>query len=82
MNYKYDIIKQKLQSKGGVSYNPNSYYMQEGGVNCMELKILKEIAIIFVIFTYAISLLADSYSKIKSAQSKNHPKAKKGGRKR
>ncbi len=48
----------------------------------MELKILKEIAIIFVIFTYAISLLADSYSKIKSAQSKNHPKAKKGGRKR
>ncbi len=48
----------------------------------MELQTIKEIAIIFVIFTYAISLLADSYSKIKSAQSKNHPKANKGGKRK
>ena len=48
----------------------------------MELQTIKEIAIIFVIITYAISMLADSYFKIKSVQSKNHPKAKKGGRKR
>ena len=45
----------------------------------MKLQIIKEIATIFAIFTYAISMLADSYLKIKSVQSKNHPKAKKGG---
>ena len=44
----------------------------------MELQTIREIAIIFAILTYAISMLADSYFKIKSAQSKNHPKAKKG----
>lgn len=54
----------------------------KGGENYMKLQAIKEIAIIFVIITYAISLLADSYFKIKSAQSKNHPKAKKGGRRK
>ena len=56
--------------------------ISKGGEHYMELQTIKEIAIIFVIFTYAISLLADSYSKIKSAQSKNHPKANKGGKRK
>lgn len=46
----------------------------------MELMTIKEIAIICVIFTYAISMLVDSYVKVKSTKSKNHPKAKKGGK--
>lgn len=46
----------------------------------MEIKIIQEIAIICVIFTYAISMLVDSYVKVKSTKSKNHPKANKGGK--
>lgn len=46
----------------------------------MELTKIKEIAIVCVIFTYAISMLVDSYVKIKSTKSKNHPKGRKGGR--
>ena len=42
-----------------------------------KLKILKEIAIICIIFTYCISTIIDSYIKL----SKHHPKAKKGGHK-
>ena len=45
-----------------------------------KLKILKEIAIIF---TYCISIIIDSYIKLREfiCKSKNHPKAKKGGHK-
>ena len=56
----------------------------EGGEKYMDkLKILKEIAIICVIFTYCISIIIDSYIKLREfiRKSKNHPKAKKGGHK-
>ena len=45
-----------------------------------KLKILKEIAIICIIFTYCISIIIDSYIKLREfiCKSKNHPKAKKG----
>lgn len=48
----------------------------------MELMTIKEIATICVIFTYAISMLVDSYVKVKSTKSKNHPKSRKGGNKK
>lgn len=48
----------------------------------MELKTIREIAIICVIFTYAISMLVDSYVKVKTTNSKNHPNATKGGKKK
>lgn len=48
-----------------------------------KLKILKEIDIICIIFTYCISTIIDSYIKLREfiCKSKNHPKAKKGGHK-
>ena len=48
-----------------------------------KLKILKEIAIICIVFTYCISIIIDSYIKLREfiCKSKNHPKAKKGGHK-
>ena len=48
-----------------------------------KLKIHKEIAIICIIFTYCISIIIDSYIKLRGfiCKSKNHPKAKKGGHK-
>ena len=48
-----------------------------------KLKILKEIAIICIIFTYCISIIIDSYIKFREFvyKSKNHPKAMKGGHK-
>lgn len=45
----------------------------------MELKNIKEIV---TICTYTIYMLVDSYVKIKSTNSKNHPKAKTGGKKK
>ncbi|MCR8744382.1 hypothetical protein [Romboutsia lituseburensis] len=48
----------------------------------MELKTISEIAVICATFASAISMLVDSYVKIKSTQSKNHPKANKGGKRK
>ena len=44
-----------------------------------KLKILKEIAIICIIFTYCISIIIDSYIKLREFICKS--KAKKGGHK-